>query len=94
MKGLCYRCEYRAQFKEEGHAPRYECGEDGAKSGCYMYKPVKPCIVLPDKNDSRPQHGPPIISSRSYYVDESPKMVLKLKKIKDKKSYVYWIPEE
>ena len=47
--GLCNRCEYRAQYKEQGHAPRFECGDDGNNSICYAYKPVKPMnLVYPD----------------------------------------------
>lgn len=39
---LCHRCEYRAKHKEEGHAPRFECGNDGSLHTCYNYKPVRP----------------------------------------------------
>jgi hypothetical protein len=32
-----------------------------------MYQPVRPVILKEDKDDIRPQFGPPIISSRSYF---------------------------
>jgi hypothetical protein len=64
---LCFRCEHRAQFLENGSQPRYECGQvKDSKSGCYMFKPCKPVLVKSDKDDPRPQYGPPMISSRSY----------------------------
>ncbi len=50
FKMLCFRCEHRAKYFEEGHTPRYECGlPEGSKAVCYMYKPVKPCsLTYPD----------------------------------------------
>ena len=66
--GLCYRCEHRAKFLETGIQPRCECGEiNKAVYGCYMYKPVKPVVLLPDEDDDRPQFGPVFIAARSYY---------------------------
>lgn len=66
---LCYRCEHRARFFESGFRPRFECGAvDTSKYACYMYKPVAPCVLLADKNDDRPQFGPPMIASRSSFV--------------------------
>jgi hypothetical protein len=51
--GLCYRCEHRAVYLEEGYAPRAECKDiEGNKIICYNYKPVKPCILkYPDYGD-------------------------------------------
>ena len=55
MIPLCYRCEHRAQFLENGSRPRYQCGEIGeAVHGCYMFKPVKPLVLKPRDNDHRP----------------------------------------
>ena len=55
MKPLCYRCEYRARFLENGTRPRFECGEiDSAVNGCYMFKPVKPMILKRRDGDKRP----------------------------------------
>ena len=51
---LCYRCEYRAQFLENGRRPRHECGDGGAVYGCYMFRPVKPLVLKPRDNDTRP----------------------------------------
>lgn len=55
MSGLCYRCEYRAQFLENKRRPRHECGViEEAVNGCYMFKPVKPIVVAPRDGDDRP----------------------------------------
>jgi len=65
-KGLCYRCEYRAQFHETGHAPRCQCKSAAAVVSCYMYRPVTPLLLLKDKEDGRPQFGGALFSSRSH----------------------------
>ena len=55
MIPLCYRCEHRARFLENGRRPRYECGEvDSAVDGCYMFRPVKPLVLGVRENDVRP----------------------------------------
>ena len=66
---LCFRCEYRAQFHETGHAPRYECGQS-AKSvcGCYMYRPVMPCGLAKAKGDRRPMFGGAMFAARMAFV--------------------------
>lgn len=48
--GLCFRCEHRATFLEEGFAPRAECKDvERVKSICYSYTPVRPCwLKYPD----------------------------------------------
>ena len=61
---LCYRCEHRAAYHEKGHAPRYECGTDGAVVGCYMYRPVKPVTTRPRTGDNRPQYAGGMFSGR------------------------------
>ena len=67
--GLCYRCEHRARFIENGHGPRCECGDvDRAVSSCYMYLPVVPVITKPlNTDDPRPVYGPPMIAGRVVY---------------------------
>ena len=67
---LCYRCEHRARFLEDGRRPRYECGEvTDSKTSCYMHRPVSPVVVdKANDGDPRPQFGPAIISARSRFV--------------------------
>lgn len=56
--GLCFRCEFRAQFLERGHAPRFECGQiTSTKYSCYQYKPCRLVIVQRDSGDRRPLGG-------------------------------------
>jgi hypothetical protein len=65
--GLCFRCEHRAKFLEDGHAPRCECGDIKLSvSSCYMYIPVKPCITIP-RDLERPRFGPTFISAREEF---------------------------
>ena len=62
---LCFRCEHRAKFLEDGHAPRCECGDiESSKCGCYMYKPCLPVIVKPSEGEERPMFAAPMISGR------------------------------
>lgn len=90
MSGLCFRCEHRARFFEKRVRLRYECGDvEHSKIGCYMYLPVQPAVLKPDKDDKRPQFGPPIISLRSYYVRTAGEMELKLEQCKDG-TVLYW----
>lgn len=66
MKGLCYRCEHRAEFMENGTGPRAECKmKDMSVHSCYMYKPVRPLVLTNNEGDSRPPAGS-IISARGY----------------------------
>jgi hypothetical protein len=64
---LCYRCEWRAQFLENGRRPRSECGDiEKAVGGCYMFQPVRPLWLEPsNKKDPRPFLGPPMLASRA-----------------------------
>lgn len=90
--GLCFRCEHRARFFENGRAPRCECGDiNSSKYGCYMYRPVSPVILKRDENDSRPQFGPAFISSRSYYdgIFETKNQIINI----DNKIGLFSIPE-
>jgi hypothetical protein len=59
VRGLCFRCEHRACFYENGYAPRYQCGDTSMNVvSCYMYLPVKPVICKKsDKSDIRPEFG-------------------------------------
>lgn len=67
-EGLCFRCEHRARFFENGSRPRLECGDvESAKYSCYMYRPVSPVVLTHDSLDPRPALGPPMISSRVSY---------------------------
>ena len=63
--GFCHRCEWRAQFLENGRRPRLQCGDKGAINSCYMYQPVRPNLMVRDTDDPRPQFGPAMLSSRS-----------------------------
>lgn len=63
--GLCYRCEYRAQYLEKDIRPRMECGEpSSAVMSCYMFRPVKPVVLKPRSRDNRPICGPAAFSAR------------------------------
>jgi hypothetical protein len=63
--GLCFRCEHRAEFLENGFKPRFECGmEKMASSGCYMFMPCKPVAVAPSDGEKRPIFGPWMIAGR------------------------------
>jgi hypothetical protein len=91
--GLCFRCEHRAQYLEQRGRPRYECGEiEQSKYGCYMYKPVIPVILKPSDNDPRPQFGPTMITSRSYFagIAEGKLAVVR----RGENSILHWVFEE
>ena len=91
-KSLCFRCEWRAAFLEDGHRPRHECGEtDRAVWCCYMYVPTKPFILVKaNKKDKRPFLGPPLFSARRKRV-RTPELMLDGKKYRDG-HLVYWVP--
>ena len=63
---LCYRCEHRALYHETGEQPRMECGRPSAVWGCYMYQPVRPLAVLPNKGERRPIGGEWMIAGRMH----------------------------
>ena len=66
-KGICHRCEYRVQYIEQGHAPRFECGEISlSKYGCYMYRPVSPVVLAQDKHEKRSVMLPVFLRGRSH----------------------------
>lgn len=94
--GLCHRCEYRAQFKEAGHAPRMECGSNGSTCGCYMYKPVLPAVLTPNNGDKRPRFAGAMFSARERFVRVASRSELRLKveKFKDGCVLVYYKPSQ
>lgn len=67
--GLCWRCEHRATFHDTGFGPRSECQQtEMAVHSCYMYRPVKPLVLAPDKGDRRPMGAPAMIAARAHAV--------------------------
>ena len=78
MYGLCFRCEYRAQFLHDKfnatdennfvHRPRYECGMNSSVHSCYMYRPVRPYILKPNQGEKRGLTLPWMISGRAHAV--------------------------
>ena len=100
-EGLCYRCEYRAKFFETGHGPRYECQQPSETVyGCYMYRPVRPCITTKQNNDdTREIYDIPMIAARSRFVrvaDDETDIQLNLKTFCDENNSLialpYWEP--
>jgi hypothetical protein len=94
---LCFRCEYRAQFHEQGYAPRCECGDiKCAVYSCYQYKPVIPVILKKNKDDKRPQFAGSLLSARSYgsmIAQLNKQISLNIKKYRDG-TMLYWRPIE
>ena len=77
MYGLCFRCEYRAQYlndklnadeNEFVSGPRYECSQTRSVHSCYMYRPVRPYILKADKGERRGLTLPWMLSGRSHAV--------------------------
>ena len=55
---LCFRCEHRARFLEDGVRPRFECGETARSNiGCYMFTPCRPIVMSKVEGDPRSAHG-------------------------------------
>lgn len=87
MSGLCFRCEYRAQYLENKRQPRFECGMvESAVGGCYMFKPVKPISIRSREGDNRPVTLD-ILSARVERVDNDIEMELR-----EKNGLIYWSP--
>ena len=78
-KGLCFRCEYRAEFFESGRKPRVECGNiENGNYSCYMYKPVLPVVLSPMPGyEDRPRFGPAMICGRECFAGIAKNLVLK-----------------
>lgn len=92
-KGLCFRCEYRAQFLESKRQPKYECGEvNSAVGGCYMFQPVKPISIKPKNGDGRPITLN-ILSARVERVEENVELKLEAKNGLNG-TLIYWMPEK
>ena len=103
---LCFRCEHRARFLQaelmkEDYVPRprFECGDvKQSKHSCYMFQPVKPCIIARNKLEKkifkgvRPIFGPSMISSRSHFV-RIPKLTAKIIEYEDG-TILYWSPDK
>jgi len=72
MIGLCFRCEHRALWHETAgaHRPRHECGEWArAVGGCYMFLPVRPCVLARSDGDTRPIAASWMLAARSRGVE-------------------------
>lgn len=94
VTALCHRCEWRAQHRELGHAPRYECGTRGAVWSCYMYKPVCPIIIQKNDDDQRDMFAPYMVSARSHRVGLAEEnMDIDVMKL-DSGYVMYWKPTE
>lgn len=66
---MCYRCEYRAQYLELGHAPRYECSQTHTSYySCYQYRPVKPVILVANNDETRSLDLPAMFAGRAHAV--------------------------
>jgi hypothetical protein len=77
MYGLCFRCEYRAEYLHDKlnaaendfvSGPRYECSMTGSVHSCYMYRPVRPYILKANKDDKRGLTLPWMLSGRAHAV--------------------------
>jgi len=92
-QGLCFRCEERAKFLEEGISPRCECGMvTSSKYSCYMYKPVRPVVIKKNEDDDRPQFAGAMLSARSHFVRMAD-CELKVAVVEDGK-VLYWEVKE
>lgn len=88
-KGLCFRCEYRAQFLEEGVRSRFECGApEFSAMSCYMFQPVKPICIKPREGDNRPM-SLNYFSSRVERTENTPELELRSHTSKEG-VLVYW----
>lgn len=99
---LCYRCQHRLEFLEEGHKLRFECGEiEKSLAICYAFKPIKPIELKKAKysgdygelNKDRPAFGSPLLSARMEVIRDS-KIKYELKINKTEAGYVlYYVPK-
>lgn len=87
--GLCFRCEHRAIYLEEGHSPRFECQMiENSVSGCYMFNPTKPICIKPISGEKRPI-SLDIFSGRVERVEKEINLNLSATLI-DKDLLIYW----
>lgn len=93
IRGLCFRCEFRALYLETGFGPRCECKDVQSSSySCYAFKPVMPLVVKPRTGDRRSLYGGMLLGGRMTPVARS-EMELHGKKVKH--GYLaYWLPKE
>jgi len=77
MYGLCFRCEYRAEYlnkelnageNEYVGSPRCECSMATSVRSCYMYRPVRPYILKANDGEKRGLTLPWFISGRAHAV--------------------------
>jgi hypothetical protein len=71
-QGLCFRCEHRARFFEEGSCPRDQCSNiHKAITSCYSYQPVVPCVTVPleesEDDKKKPRFAPDFISAKEQF---------------------------
>jgi len=96
MQGLCFRCEFRALFLEEGHAPRCECGDITCnKHACYMFKPVMPVITTKLEGDNRQRFAGAMISARECFSRVTTRDDIQLNcKATPDGIFLYWEPKD
>jgi len=90
-KGFCFRCNNRAVYLEEGHAPRHECKQiESSVQGCYCFKPVKPVIQQLRDNDPRPPFLPSMIAGRTDCVGVYEDVKISVEKVDEDKFVQVW----
>lgn len=92
---MCHRCEYRFQYKETGHGPRFECGQDGSVHSCYMYEPVLPVMLERNEGEVREVDMPYLFSARCHATRKADKyrdVQLCVSKHKNGSYLKYWKP--
>lgn len=94
-KPLCYRCDWRAKYLEDGIAPRSECqSATSAVFGCYMFKNTMPLVTKPRDNDNRPMFAG-MVGCRMKGVRIAEEMEYRGEVTKDGEYITYWeMPKE
>ena len=89
---LCFRCEHRALWLEtKTHRPRYECGDaQNGRYSCYMFSPVIPPVLEPDKGEKRPLGAGWGIAGRGHAIGLP--VVIPYLKAKGKSVLIYNVP--
>ena len=88
---LCYRCEWRARYLEEGYYPRHECSDiNTSKIGCYMYCPCRPVVWKPDGSEQDPRPIGTGLFARRSHAERLSDGKLKFKKLKNGEYVSYW----
>jgi len=98
---LCFRCDHRAVFLEQGYGPRCECKDTSLSvHGCYMYRPVRPVTLRRSATAHRfqPVLGPSMIAARMQSVglweDAQLGVAVKRRKGKAVEYTPYWRPKQ